>query len=756
MSNPSQVKVPCLPLSLSASWLLCAVLPAAAQDAAPKAAEPAPPDAPPSIVIFGQGQTRQVQNITRSDLAKALPGTSPLKTLEKLPGVSFQSADALGAYEWSTRFSVRGFSQGQLGFTLDNVPLGNMSYGNNNGLHISRAISPENVGQVDLSQGAGAVGTASTSNLGGTVQFISSNPADSFGANGAQTFGSYNTMRTFVRLDTGLFNGGTKAYLSLARQRAHKWKGEGPQDQDQFNSKLVHSFGENKFSFFYNRSDRSENDYQDMSLDMLNRLGWDWDNYAPDWQRALDAAHRNAQHQSDPIYRGNVTTLDDAYYTARGLRIDNLAGATLELAITPALSSKTTLYHHDNDGQGHWYTPYTESPTVPISIRTTEYAIDRYGITSDLSWEWDKHTINGGFWYEHNIHTLTRNFYAITGPADTNYFLTNPMLTGFKQVFTTRTVQFYLQDTLLMLDDKLKLNAGFKSPHVNIDATSINAARAGGTLNASKTLLPQLGLSFDLNSHDEVFTSISRNLRAFEPGVYGQFSQSQAAFDANGYKLKPETSISIDLGYRFKRGSLTGSVATYRADFSDRLLSVATCSGVVGCPNTVVNVGKVLTTGVEAATVWTMTRQWNWFNALTYNDSTYKSDYLDSGVLVPVSGKQVVDSPKLMLNTELSWEDPSWFARGGAKYTDKRYYTFVNDGQVPAFWVMNLSGGYKQKSFAGLKDVTISLHLNNVLNKRYFATIGSNQFVKSDPHGEFATLLVGAPRELFFTINGRL
>ena len=69
-----------------------------------------------TVVIFGQGQTRQVQNITRSDLAKALPGSSPLKTLEKLPGVSFQSADAFGAYEWSTRFSVRGFSQGQLGF----------------------------------------------------------------------------------------------------------------------------------------------------------------------------------------------------------------------------------------------------------------------------------------------------------------------------------------------------------------------------------------------------------------------------------------------------------------------------------------------------------------------------------------------------------------------------------------------------------------------------------------------------------------
>ena len=36
--------------------------------------------------------------------------------------------------------NIRGFNQNQLGFTLDGVPLGDMSYGNTNGLHISRAI----------------------------------------------------------------------------------------------------------------------------------------------------------------------------------------------------------------------------------------------------------------------------------------------------------------------------------------------------------------------------------------------------------------------------------------------------------------------------------------------------------------------------------------------------------------------------------------------------------------------------------------
>jgi hypothetical protein len=77
---------------------------------------------------------------------RAGPATSPLKAIENLPSVNFQSADPFGAYEWATRVSIRGFNQNQLGFTLDGVPLGDATYGNLNGLHISRAIITDNIG----------------------------------------------------------------------------------------------------------------------------------------------------------------------------------------------------------------------------------------------------------------------------------------------------------------------------------------------------------------------------------------------------------------------------------------------------------------------------------------------------------------------------------------------------------------------------------------------------------------------------------
>ena len=703
-----------------------------------------------TVEILGSGSSRQVQNITRADMAKVTPGTSPLKVLEKLPGVSFQSSDPFGAYEWSTRFSIRGFNQSQLGFTLDDIPLGDMSYGNNNGLHISRAISSENIGRVSVSQGAGNLGTASTSNLGGTVQFYTLGPSDTQNVTFAQTLGSDKTSRTFVRFDSGyLNNNATKLFISGTRQRADKWKGDGPQDQDQFNSRIEHHFGDNVLTAFYNHSDRKETDYQDLSLEMVQRLGYNWDNYAPDWNRAVNAAKG--------IYSGGVNNMDDAYYAGRGLRKDNLGGITLEAKLASNADFKSTVYHHDNKGQGHWWTPYTaSSPTMPISIRTTEYSIGRDGLITDLSWDIAGNNIVGGFWAERSNHTLTRNFYAVDGPVDDNHFLSNPMSTGFKQDFNTVTTQFYVQDTYAALDGKLKINGGFKSPKVAIDATSLVGSRAAGQIVASKSFLPQAGVTYALTRDDEIFASASKNMRAFQPGVNGPFSQTQSAFALSQATLKPETSTSVDLGYRFKRADISGSVAVYHTDFDDRQLSVATCVGIAGCPSTFVNVGKVETKGLEAIAVWKLTKEFSWLNTFTYNDSKYKSNYTDNGKPVTVSGKTVVDTPKNMYDTELGYENAVWFAKLGAKYTGKRYYTYTNDASVSSYWLGNLSAGYKLPSGGMVKDLSLQLNVTNLFDKQYFSTIGSNGFQATDPTGSFATLQAGAPRQFFVSINGKL
>ncbi|NVN38850.1 Plug domain-containing protein, partial [Komagataeibacter swingsii] len=115
-----------------------------------------------SIIVMGAGAARETQSLSHLALQEVAPGTSPLKTLSKLPGVMFTSSDPLGSYEWSQQIIIRGFDQSRLGFTMDGVPLGNLAYGNDNGLSIGRALQTENNGPATLAQGAGAVGVAAS------------------------------------------------------------------------------------------------------------------------------------------------------------------------------------------------------------------------------------------------------------------------------------------------------------------------------------------------------------------------------------------------------------------------------------------------------------------------------------------------------------------------------------------------------------------------------------------------------------------
>lgn len=58
---------------------------------------------------------------------------------------------------------------------------------------------------------------ASTSNLGGTIQYFSQDPSTEFGGRASVTVGDDNQRRGFLRVDTGDLNG-FSAYVSGVHQ----------------------------------------------------------------------------------------------------------------------------------------------------------------------------------------------------------------------------------------------------------------------------------------------------------------------------------------------------------------------------------------------------------------------------------------------------------------------------------------------------------------------------------------------------------
>ncbi len=730
--------------------LICAALPAVAQ--ADDTASGDSATTLDAVSVIGRGEARQVQRVVAEDMKALPPGTSPLKLLATKPGVHFESADATGAYEWSTSISLRGFNQGRLGYTLDGIPLGNMSYGNSNGLHISRAVISENLSGAEVSTGIGALGTPSTSNLGGVFQFFSIDPSTEYGVTLAQSFGTDSARRTYARLDTGDHNG-FAAYLSGVYSETDKWKGWGAHELTQFNGKAVYHFGDdNSISATVNSSSRVEADYQDLSLEMIGRLGWKWDNYAPDWNRALAAA--NGQ------FSGGVNSIWDAYFSGHGVRDDELASVSGDFGLAGTARLKTTVYNHSNRGQGHWFTPANPSNPgtdreIPISIRTTEYWIDRTGATAALSWELGDHQLEAGLWYEDNGHSVGRNFYYIDGPLDDGFFLRNPDQRVWMQHYTTITRQLYVQDRIRLLDDRLTIDVGFKSPNTRTTVgTSLGNYADDSRLTAKKSFLPQAGFNIRLNDSNEVFGAYAQNIAAFALGVGSPFNVPQAAFDASAVGLEPEESRTIELGWRGYGEGYEASLAVFDVKFDNRLLAIAQCVGIIGCPALYSNVGSVSSRGAEATFLLKPARDLSWSNALSWNDSTYDDDYIDNEV-VPTGGKRTVDTPEWMFASQIAWTPGPWDLRLSANHVGKRYVTYTNDLSVPSYWLVNAAIAYDVGAVGPAQNLSIALNLTNLTDKQYLSTVNTNGTYATDPTRTLTTMQVGAPRAAMLTATVR-
>jgi iron complex outermembrane receptor protein len=710
-----------------------------------------------AISVVGQSETRQVQRLNKTQIDQATPGTSPIQMLQKLPGVHFVSDEPFGTDEWSSRISIRGFNHTQLGYTLDGIPLGNTDYHTGDGLSTTRAWISENLGELTLAQGSGSLGTASTSNLGGTVELHTEDPHETAGIRVNETGGSYGFQRTYLRADSGAING-FSGYVAGMYTDAPKWKGDDSQTQKQVNAKGVYAWDGGRISGIVDVVRRIEQPYIDLSLDSLHRCGYNFDYLAPDWQRSVDIANT---HFGPGVVNGCVTNADDTYYNGNGIRNDELASLKGEFFLTDALALNAQAYYHHDLGQGHWFAPqsdlpYTVAPgDAPIALRLSHYLMQRGGLISSLGYDVGNNHLEGGFWFEDSLYTIGRSFEPnpLSGPIDQDQIYNTYFHTKFRQRFSTLTRQWYVQDTIRLLDDDLKIDGGFKGHDVSTNAIALVPGRASGVLAAQSNFLPQIGANYRLGDGYEAFASYSVNQNAFEPGANGAWSSNQATFDSLRTTLKPERSATTEAGLRYVTPQLQASVAAYNIDFHDRLLVIVPCAGVVSCPNQIANVGQVNTRGIELTALWTPTENFRWFNSVTYNDSTYSDDYLNGGVLIATKDKVAVDSPKQMAASEASYQFGDFRASLGTKYTGARYYTYVNDQRIAGFWLWDAGLSWERKDLGFGKDLKVSLTLSNLLDKKYIGTIDSNGFTESDPHGTFTTLLTGAPRQAFLSVD---
>ncbi|WP_395397106.1 TonB-dependent receptor [Novosphingobium sp. BL-8A] len=738
------------------------------------------------IVVIGSGQTRSVSTLLPSNLEVLPPGTSVQKALNFLPGVSAQSIDALGVNEQSLSLQVRGFSTTHLGYTLDGMPLGDGAYNNYNGLSISRALISENLGRADLATGIAGLGIASTSNLGGALIYVSSDPHKDLGVSASQTFGSQDSLRTFVRLDTGE-HGGFSAYVSGQYSEQDLFVHQRDYNRStgkQFNGKAKYEFTGGTITAFADISRTNQADDAYLSKDMLGRLGWDWGGYAPDWDSYLGVAYCSVTGPTAPTKCVNAPkpqkNSDVTFTNGQILRNDELFYVAGDYDITKSLTLHAQVYHHADKGAGNnWIVGWSKQGTtttaddVPVQIRDTRYTINRTGALGSLSWELGFNQLQAGFWLEENKSSAARYIWGnVTGPFDIGQFLKGqPDTAQWVQETKWKTRQFYVQDTIKLLDDALTVDFGFKGTYSRSDAEAQDGIAkaappattqfATGSLTAKDYFLPEVGVHWQVAPHHELYASYAENMAMYQGGFkLGPQSVTQTVWDAQGKTLKPETSKSVEGGYRYVSGPLQIALSGYWVKFDNRLLQYNPCptnqQQNPGCGNSFHNAGSVTSRGAELGVLWKPAPWLSWYNSASYNKSTYDNDLnwcTTTCVIKATAGKQQVDTPKEMLASVLTLTQGAVSAMVQGKYTGRRYYTYTNDQSFGGYTTFDLGLTYDFGSIGAVKGAKLALNVTNLTNKRYASNLDNSVFAPDDAAGTIVVFHSSAPRQFFGTLS---
>jgi hypothetical protein len=723
-------------------------------------------------VVTAAKTSRSAVSIPDREMQKILPGINPLKAIQTLPGVVFETADPWGNNEQNETLYVHGFSLQQLGFTFDAVPLGDQQYGNYNGLSPSRAVTSENVRSVTLESGAGDLGTASTSNLGGTIATVSADPTSDPGFHIAETAGSYDTTRTFIRANTGDLGPGSDLYVSYLHQSARAWDFDGFQKDDQVNLKFVHEDAKGKLTLFYDFDTKVEPNEDSIV-------------YGPN--------DPNPPYTRPYLYPNLAACL--AYVAPNGTppaaakdnfsncfsaaqRLDELGYAKYEYKVTPDITWTSQIYGHYDYGRGivagainqaglpglfsAYYPQDSAAQLISVfggegyAVRTTEYLIDRGGLINNLNWNLGDHQIEGGLWWEHNYSTATRVWYPFDAySTDTSPYAipTHYNFEQYKSVIENNVVVLHLQDAWRIIPTVL-LQAGFKSSLQFADGyfpvNQVNPPGVGptsnsyvhypsGEINTLKWFLPQAGVVWDATRDEQIFFNVQNNVRQFitygASGLSPWSLPTQTAFNLFKAGTKPETSWTYELGLREHRAvdfgpvtAIEGQINFYHVDFYDRLLQISSTPvilSLVSGPSILANVGSVKTNGVDVAGTLHFGPHFSFYDGLSFNSSIYQGNYVSGSSTVATAGKIVPGDPQWANKFIGSTNWGPFEAQVSGEFIGKRYATYTNDLSVPSYFIVGLEASYRLPVPQGyyVKGAKLSVNVTNIGDEKGVSTV---------------------------------
>lgn len=716
--------------------------------------------------------------ISRSAIEQKNTLNNAYQAMDLLPGVNTYSYDATGLFGGGLR--MRGFNSDQIGISIDGAPINDAG---NYAVFPSELVDLENLEEISVTQGSSETDAPSVGATGGSINFVTSGPSDYSRFRVQQSYGSYNAYKTFLRADTGyLSDNRVKAFISVSKAEAEKWKGYGGADREHLEFKgILNLTSGSSISGGLLFNEMLNNNFRTLTLAEIQTLGRDADfgSQAPQHLPGIDGTAQVEKVPSDLYYNLNLNPYRNYLATLKGrfqflpnlhLDIDpyynygygtggNELRTLVESKAVNKLGGGIRDINHDGD---------TLDTSMIYSGAVTE--TERPGITTRLHSQIANHQLMAGYWFEYVHHRRTQPAMLFDAAGrnvdlwlnDSSRYLLRQDGSSYqgRDFLTLNTSQsFFAQDNIGFLNDKFILSLGLRYTEIGRNFTNYASEGGGAYYNIKKTYakpLPSVGIRYQFTNTQQVFVNRAENFKAPPDSVFyglingGSFN---AQGQLTGYKLNPaavgkESATNWDLGYRYIGKDLSVSGTLFFIDYRNRIASAYDPGNAI---STNYNVGDSTTKGVELESAWRFLADWSIYGSFTFTDSRIGQNLQTAATTFEATaGKAFPDVPNWMSGAALQYRSGPWSANLSAKYTGKRYSTLVNDEAIDGYTLVSFDIGYRLPSAGWFRDPSIRLNVYNLLDQDYLnlnAGSGSSFTNRAlGAGGSAPSYYVGAPR----------
>ncbi len=703
-------------------------------------------------LIKHQTDDKSVSTVSQAFIATQAPIQNAYQYVALTPGALTQMSDPFGLSQ-QLSLNIHGLGQDEIGYTLEGMPLNDIGYYDG---FPSQFIDSENIDEISLAQGTADLDSPVISEAGGLMKITMLDPSLHPSGSVDASYGSFNTNRAFIRIDTGLIgNSGIRAFVSYSHTASDQWRGPGRVKRQHIDFKVVREWGEG------------------------NRIAWsgEWhDAITPTYDRPTLASYEQyGPFSAKNNYAGSFTPGGYDYWKDydETFRVLYTAIPT-QLTLTHRLVLNVTPYFqygYGNDpyedvldetavyqgGAGPYTASIPNNDATGGSVMANE--IDRQyraGLVAKLTWTVGHNSIVVGNWYDYSNEADIQSYSALSAagaPADiwgdnlgqqlrlTSGPQAGQLLLDDADVVITQTDELFAADILKLLDDKLTIEAGLK--YAMVARQGVNEV-PGPQYDADiydDEPLPRFGIRYAIDHEQMVFASVSTDFRTpSEQTFFNQYHQG-ALDDSANLDLKPEYAISETLGYRYQGARVIGSVSLFNYNFTDR--QIATLGGPSGLENLSVNAGGQTSRGVDLEAGTRPWRHLSPYVSMEYLHATIDNDIPDGTDDALTAGKTATSSPAFQAAFGLHYDDDTIFGQFDVKYVGRQFTTFMNDESVPAYVTPDLSVGYRLPKLGLASRTELQLNFINI-GSPFLSGVATPTVNAQGTVGKFGTLIGGS------------